>query len=186
MVERFYAPGALFAAFWGAHASRPAAARRLPERPCRRISTSPQIHLARPSRNQRRLILAIHRFRRCTQIKDPKATIAARGPWVPLVVEAVGLDRFKFAAARLTSLRRCEPPTRVRSFALAAMSPSPGESCLRRRGRRRYRVPSWIQRSVDKDNAVTLHQDLLCLRCRSWFKILAEKQHSHRLSYRFV
>ena len=117
MVERFYAPGALFAAFWGAHASRPAAARRLPERPCRRISTSPQINLARPSRNQRRLILAIHRFRRCTQIKDPKATIAARGPWVPLV---------ESAAARLTSLRRASPPTRVRSFAVAAMSPSPG------------------------------------------------------------
>ena len=48
-----------------------------------------QICLARPSRNQRRLILAIHRFRRCTQIKDPNATIAARGPWVPLVAEAV-------------------------------------------------------------------------------------------------
>ena len=45
--------------------------------------------LSRPSRNQRRPIPAIHRFRRCTQIKDPKATIAARDPWVPLVVEAV-------------------------------------------------------------------------------------------------
>ena len=54
---------------------------------------------------QRRQILAIHRFRRCTQIKDPNAAIAARGPWVPLVVEAVGLDKFKFAATRLTSLR---------------------------------------------------------------------------------
>ncbi len=94
-----------------------------------------QINLARPSRNQRRLIVAIHRFRRYTQIKDPKATIAARGPWVPLV---------EFAAARLTSLRRCEPPNSSAIFRCSGDVPIAGESCLRRRGRRRYRVPSSI------------------------------------------
>ena len=95
-------------------------------------------NLARPSRNQRRLILAIHRFHRCTQIKDPNA------------------------AACLTSLRRASPPTRVRSFAVAAMSPSPGRVAYgggdAAATERRVR-----QRSVYKDNAVTLHQDLLCL-----------------------
>jgi hypothetical protein len=75
---------------------------------------------------------------------------------VPLV------DKFESAAARFTSLRRACPPTRGRSFAVAAMSPSSGRvangggdaAATERRLR---------QRSVDKDNAVTLHQDILCL-----------------------
>ena len=99
------------------------------------------------------------------------------GPWHK------GLDKFESAAARLTSLRRASPPTRVRSFALAAMSPSPGELPTAA-GTPPLQSAVFDQRSVDKDNAVTLHQDLLSLRWPSWFKILAEKQHSHRLYYR--
>ena len=99
-----------------------------------------RIFLARPSRNQRRLILAIHRFRRWRQIKDPNVNRGAgslgavscrggcanrlsTGPWHK------GLDKFEFAVAR---------------FTCSGDVPIAGESCLRRRGRRRYRAPSSI------------------------------------------
>ena len=117
-------------------------------------------------------------------------------PWVPLGVEAVVATAYRqalgtrastnlnFAAARLTSLRRASPPDSSAIFRCSGDVPIAGESCLRRRGRRRYRAPSSIGDPSIKDNAVTLHQDVLCLRWPSWLKILAEKQHFHRLYYR--
>ena len=135
-------------------------------------------------------------FRRCTQIKDPNATIAVRGPWVPLVVETVVPTACQQALGTRASTnfnlpqlasRRCavRAPDSSAIFRSSGDVPIAGESCLMAAGTPPLQSAVFDQRSVDKDNAVTLHQDLLSLRCRSWFKILTEKQHSHRLYHRF-
>jgi hypothetical protein len=70
----------------------------------------------------------------------------------------------------------------VRSFAVAAMSPSPGRVASAA-GTPPLQSALFDQRSVNKENAVSLHQDLLCLDA---FVVQNPrgKQHSHRLYYR--
>ena len=73
-----------------------------------------------------------------SQMKDPKATVAARGPWVPLVVEAVVPTAYRQALGTRASTnlnlpqlasRRCAvraPRLECDLSLVAAMSPSPG------------------------------------------------------------